>query len=145
VAAGGNNDVPVPVFIALNEFNQVKEENRQGFILNYIRENYCDSSTSIEEIWDAMKQPVPKDAFKPRVVLLLDGFNEITVEKKELLLEIKPGAIPVGELEPGSPVEIGKSTGGIVFARKKPGHTRSDEVPPIDRQSHDVNVICGHM
>ncbi|NIM11095.1 MAG: NACHT domain-containing protein, partial [Candidatus Aminicenantes bacterium] len=82
-------DEPVPVFIALNEFNQVKEENRQGFILNYIRENYCDSSTSIEEIWEAMKQSVPEDAFKPRIALMLDGFNEITVEKKELLLEIK--------------------------------------------------------
>ncbi|NIM15498.1 MAG: hypothetical protein GTO45_26255, partial [Candidatus Aminicenantes bacterium] len=89
LAAGGNNKEPVPVFIALNEFNQVKEENRRGFILNYIRENYCDSSTSIEEIWEAMKQPEPEGAFKPRMALLLDGFNEITVEKKELLLEIK--------------------------------------------------------
>jgi len=89
VAAGGNNDVPVPVFIALNEFNQVKEEKRQGFILNYIRENYCSSAASIDEIWEAMKQPEPKDAFKPHIALLLDGFNEITVEKKELLLEIR--------------------------------------------------------
>jgi WD40 repeat protein len=99
-------DKPVPVFIALNEFNQVSEEKRRGFILNYIHENYCDSSTTIEEIWDAMKHPEKegtlsieeiwdtikhpekKGTFKPRIVLLLDGFNEITVEKRELLLEI---------------------------------------------------------
>jgi len=87
--AARDQDEPVPVFIALNEFNQVKEENRQGFILNYIRENYCLSPTYREEIWDAMKQPVPEGEFKPRLVLLLDGFNEITVEKRELILEIK--------------------------------------------------------
>ncbi|MCX6584157.1 MAG: hypothetical protein NT166_28625 [Candidatus Aminicenantes bacterium] len=89
LAAEGNNDGLVPVFIALNEFNQVKEEKRQGFILNYIRENYCDSPTTVEEIWDALKLPVQEGVFKPRFVLLLDGFNEIIVGKKELLLEIK--------------------------------------------------------
>jgi hypothetical protein len=50
---------PVPVFIELNEFNQLKEEKRDGFILSMIYDHYGNPSiTTREEIWEAMKRPM---------------------------------------------------------------------------------------
>jgi hypothetical protein len=78
---------PVPVFIPLNEFNQVKKYNRDDFILFMIL-RYYESSLTKEQIWEAMKKPLPQGECTPWMVLLLDGFNEITVENSELLLEL---------------------------------------------------------
>jgi hypothetical protein len=80
---------PVPVFIELNEFNQIKEVKRDGFILSMIYEHYGNTSTiTREDIWEAMKRPMQQGEYIPSMVLLLDGFNEMTVEKRELLLEL---------------------------------------------------------
>ena len=84
----GSNE-PVPVFIALNEFNHCTGA-AGDFIGSLIAQSYLD---------DEGLKNVPQKLFKargatadgkkvPSVVLLLDGFNEITVEKKELLLEL---------------------------------------------------------
>lgn len=79
---------PVTLFIALNEYNQLKEEKRDEFILFMIQENYGNASTTQKEIWEAMKRPSGLCESIPSMVLLLDGFNEITVEKRELLQEL---------------------------------------------------------
>lgn len=73
----------VPVFIALNEYNQPRLA--ADFIVNAICKNYLGSTVTAEELWNLLKTP-PEPI--PFLVLLLDGFNEITVDKQELLLEI---------------------------------------------------------
>jgi hypothetical protein len=83
---------PVPLFIALNEFNQVPEEQRKDFIISYILEHYClapgDKPTAAQ-VKELMKTlPRIGSDMSPGVVLLLDGFNEVTAEKQELLLEL---------------------------------------------------------
>jgi len=78
---------PVPVYIALNEFNQVPEGKRENFILSYILKNYGDDDTTLEQIEKIITPQLVTD-HSPTMVLLLDGFNEITVEKRELLLEL---------------------------------------------------------
>jgi hypothetical protein len=81
-------DIPVPVFIALNEFNK-EEGKRDRFILGKITEYYGQGKVSIDQIEAIMKTPLQDgDEFLPSMVLLLDGFNEITGEKRELLLEL---------------------------------------------------------
>ncbi len=80
---------PLPVFIALNELNQVPCGKREGFILEMIRKYYGQNEVSTEEIEAIMKTPLKDgDKFIPSMVLLLDGFNEITCENRELLIEL---------------------------------------------------------
>jgi WD40 repeat protein len=88
----GELDKPVPVFIALNELNQVPERKREDFIIASVLNNYVDDdveSLTETDIKKIMKTPLRGGSdFIPSLVLLLDGFNEITVEKRELLLEL---------------------------------------------------------
>jgi hypothetical protein len=85
----GEKSNPVPVFIALNDFNQVSEAKREGFILESISKNYGLGKTSPGQIESLMKTPLQHgEGFIPSMVLLLDGFNEITVEKRPLLIEL---------------------------------------------------------
>lgn len=83
---------PVPVFIALNEFNQVKEIKREDFIVNYVVENYGKEGgvpVTADQVKKIMKTPLRSGSgFIPSIVFLLDGFNEITADKRELLLEL---------------------------------------------------------
>lgn len=83
------SDETIPVFIALNEFNN--RTNVTGdFILSLIAKSYLDDErlkNVLNKLFKARGQWV--DGKKvPSVVLLLDGFNEITVERRELLLEL---------------------------------------------------------
>jgi len=83
---------PVPLFIALNEFNQVPEGERRDFILSSVLKNYCREEggpLTAEELEKTMKTPLQSGKVSiPSIFLLLDGFNEITIEKRELLLEL---------------------------------------------------------
>jgi hypothetical protein len=83
---------PIPVFITLNEFNQVPSGKREDFIIASILKNYGGDdreSLTAAELKRTMETPLTVGCkIIPSIVLLLDGFNEITVEKKELLLEL---------------------------------------------------------
>lgn len=79
---------PVTVFIALNEYNQIKEEKKDEFILSMIQKNYGKASITQREIWEVMTRPYVQNESIPAMVLLLDGFKEIIVEKREFLLEL---------------------------------------------------------
>ena len=80
------------MFIALNEYNQVPEGERKDFIMASILKNYGGDdreSFTAAEVKKTMKTPLTVGSeIIPSIVLLLDGFNEITVKKKELLLEL---------------------------------------------------------
>ncbi|MCB9351235.1 MAG: CHAT domain-containing protein [Lewinellaceae bacterium] len=78
---------PAPIFIPLNEFNNRPEK---GFIRNYIREHYGG-----EDIDRLLKEPLQAgEARYPHLILLLDGFNEVTATSNELILEINELGAP---------------------------------------------------
>lgn len=81
---------PIPIFIALNEYNSCSEADRKHFIFRYIHRNYLHnaifSEAIIEKLW-ALLINRPND--NPEFVFLLDGFNEITVDKTLLIEELE--------------------------------------------------------
>ncbi|MCU0286650.1 MAG: hypothetical protein MUF15_09645 [Acidobacteria bacterium] len=86
-AAPGTNE-PIPVFIALHEFNNT--DTARDFIRSRIAGSYLDDERLRKGLNKLFKTRGQRSDGKtvPTVVLLLDGFNEITVEKRELLLEL---------------------------------------------------------
>jgi len=81
---------PIPLFIQLNEFNHRKADAGE-FILSQITRDYLDDDMTVKNsLLKIFKNPVQTSEGEtiPAVVLLLDGFNEVTAEKRELLLEI---------------------------------------------------------
>jgi len=100
------NDIdtnPIPIFIALNEFDLVPPGKRQNFILETIERNYGKNNVPLEQIKALIEKPL-KDGndFIPSVILLMDGFNEITSDKRELLIELNH----LAELYPGIQIVI---------------------------------------
>ncbi len=81
---------PIPVFVALNEYNARKPEERENFIQQYVAENYLSGISSplrrLQKWWfeDACE---PEDP--PVFLLLLDGFNEVTTDKTPLIREMQ--------------------------------------------------------
>jgi len=85
----GATENPVPLFIALDEYNLFPEKKRKGFLMDMIEKNYFFEGISLEMIKGLMKTPIRDGVeFVPSIVLLLDGFNEITVDKNELVMEL---------------------------------------------------------
>ncbi len=85
---------PVPVFIQLNEINHWDKGNGgQGFIADQVTRLYLHQHEMTEkELVNLAKNPlVEGDNRIPALILLLDGFNEITREDKQrqLLLELR--------------------------------------------------------
>lgn len=82
--------LPVPVFIPLNEYNETVESGRRGFIQRLIRRFYLDKKTREEELPDVFREPVKGEkSGLPSVILLLDGLNEVTVERTGLIVELR--------------------------------------------------------
>ncbi|SEJ83837.1 WD40 repeat [Dyadobacter sp. SG02] len=84
---------PIPIFINLSEFNTVSESERDGFIANRICWHYLGLKSKKDDqrdlLWQSFITKSKSDA--PEIILLLDGYNEITVEsdqKRYLLLEL---------------------------------------------------------
>lgn len=78
----------VPIFLNLNEYNTASETERQGFIIKRIVQRYLlggDIWTTSEKETKGLVQLLNADQYKqrPRIILLLDGFNEITVPDQQ--------------------------------------------------------------
>lgn len=85
---------PIPIFIELSEYNTVQEKEKVNFIIKQIGYYYLNKMHLTNEdenaLWDIIKTPIIiKETKVPSVILFLDGFNEITVEKAELLIELR--------------------------------------------------------
>jgi len=79
---------PIPLYLALNELNQVPPEERHDFILSYLIKNYGDANLTLKQLQNTLSH-ASASSQTTMFILLLDGFNEITVEKQQLLVEIK--------------------------------------------------------
>ncbi|MBE2206781.1 MAG: caspase family protein [Saprospiraceae bacterium] len=80
----------VPIFVALNEYNAAPESEKRDFVLRSIARN-CGLAESLTEdwknaLWNLIRQPRPDGS--PAILLLLDGFNEVTAERTLLLIEL---------------------------------------------------------
>ncbi len=80
----------IPIFVALNEYNAAVGSEKHEFILRSIVRNCGIVDTLTDEwkntLWDIFKAPSQDGS--PRILLLIDGFNEVTVKKDQLLLEL---------------------------------------------------------
>lgn len=89
----------IPIFIPLNDYNQA--DDRRHFVRNYIARYYLQqphpSDTEKNLLWQLLVRSRDEpEQTKPAVLLLLDGFNELTVDKTQLLEELKE-LIEVGQ------------------------------------------------
>lgn len=84
----------VPVYIQLNEYNAYcKENNGRSFISDKINDRYIFDDSEDEkrmeksETYRFLNKRTKKDQKEPSVILMLDGFNEVTAEDKTLLID----------------------------------------------------------
>ena len=89
----------IPIFIPLNDYNQT--DNYRCFVRSYIARHYLQkphlSDTEKNQLWQLLTHSQGKlEQDEPAVLLLLDGFNELTVDKTELLAELRE-LIDVGQ------------------------------------------------
>lgn len=81
---------PIPIFVSLHEFNHASEGDQTHFISRYIAQNYLGEKQLTPEthnqLWQWLAQEI-KQPF-PKIILLLDGFNEITVPQIQLLRDL---------------------------------------------------------
>ncbi len=81
---------PLPIFLPLNEYNATTQAERESknYLYQFIAKEYLDDIRLTPELEDALKQLLKKTNEQPTIILLLDGFNEISVEENELMVEL---------------------------------------------------------
>jgi WD40 repeat protein len=83
---------PIPIYLALNEYNNLNESERHNYLLKMIGRAYLDKWNLTPEDENALrtfiKTPLQAEPYIPKLILLLDGFNEVTADHTELLLSI---------------------------------------------------------
>ncbi|RMG73859.1 MAG: CHAT domain-containing protein, partial [Bacteroidetes bacterium] len=82
---------PLPLFIALNDYNERGKRHPEDFLLAYLADRYLGEPTLSEATRAALQQwlrsPWPHPY--PKAILLLDGFNEVTRDPSGLLHELQ--------------------------------------------------------
>lgn len=85
-----NPSFPIPLFVALNEYNNATETGKQEFIIQYIANRYLDepelTTKTKNRLWKLFRSREKADM--PGFVLLLDGFNEVTADNRNLVIEL---------------------------------------------------------
>ena len=86
-----DEDGPLPLFIILNEYNQAQPEEQADWIMHYILHNYLDEQVPTQENKNLLSQWLKADHHSehPKVLLLLDGFNEITIDYTQLIISLQ--------------------------------------------------------
>lgn len=82
---------PVPIFVPLSEYSQkIAIKEPVGFIQWVIKQYYLDERTRQKELLDVFREPFgTEEDGVPSVLLMLDGLNEVTIERRELEVEIR--------------------------------------------------------
>lgn len=81
---------PIPIFVSLHEFNHCSVADQAYFISRYIARNYLGEKELTPETHNRLWQWLALETQQPfpKVILLLDGFNEITVPHLQLLRDL---------------------------------------------------------
>ncbi|GAB3224023.1 NACHT domain-containing protein [Algoriphagus aestuariicola] len=82
---------PIPVFIALNEYNHARKGEQKNYLTWYIARHYLgvkdpDPYLVEDQLWKLLQ--VNPTGEQPEIILLLDGFNEVSSDQTELLEEL---------------------------------------------------------
>lgn len=87
----GEHEGPIPLFVQLNEFNQAQDDQRGKWLTWYLARHYLGerplTPDTERQLWDWLQ--ADWDRPYPKVILLLDGFNEITVDQTSLLIALQ--------------------------------------------------------
>ncbi|MDX1908760.1 MAG: trypsin-like peptidase domain-containing protein, partial [Bacteroidia bacterium] len=82
---------PLPLFIALNDYNERGKTHPKDFLLAYLADRYLGEESLRDEtraaLWQWLCSPWPHEY--PKAILLLDGFNEVTLDPAGLLGELQ--------------------------------------------------------
>ncbi len=76
-----SSSTPIPIYIPLNRYNDAEEYERRSFISHFIIKNYLNEkviSKDKEKIFWKLLLNTKSTATNPKIILLLDGLNEIT-------------------------------------------------------------------
>ena len=73
---------PIPIYIALQDYNREKPERRRNFIWHKIIRDYCPAEDDIQKLENLFSQ---NQKPSPSFLLLLDGFNEVNTVDKALI------------------------------------------------------------
>ena len=83
---------PIPIYIPLHDFNQMVESKRDNYLTRYIARHYLDEKSLFPEtekqLWTWLKEKQEK-ADMPKLILMLDGYNEVVGDKAHLLSAIR--------------------------------------------------------
>ena len=93
----GENPNTIPIYISLNEYNRASKEEQREFILQYIAKNYLGVHRLENSMGTALKawiESTPSQRTSPKILLLLDGLNEITGDITPLLSDLKEYWVP---------------------------------------------------
>ncbi|MCB0628076.1 MAG: hypothetical protein KDD15_00030 [Lewinella sp.] len=81
----------IPVYIPLNQYNHASAEVRKTFITDYIARQYLGArileNKVVKGLWDWLNESPDKK--EPKLLLLLDGWNEITSDITPLLVNLQ--------------------------------------------------------
>lgn len=78
-----NAKMPIPIYIALQDYNREKPERRRDFIWHKIIRDYRPVEDDIQQLEKLFNHNEKKNI--PSFVLLLDGFNEVNIVDKALI------------------------------------------------------------
>jgi WD40 repeat protein len=88
-----NQNGTIPVYIPLNAYNMAREDQQSYFVFRYIVQHYLGEAEPTAESINQLRDffHLQKDGSKsPSLVLLLDGYNEITAgDKSRLDIELR--------------------------------------------------------
>lgn len=88
---GKGGDNPIVIYVALNEYNNATAAVKEKFLTHYIAEHYLGIKVLENEIetflWKWLEQPNDNGEM-PKLILLLDGLNEITDDIAPLLIDL---------------------------------------------------------
>jgi len=88
----GREPSPVPIFVRLEAYNHVRAEKRREFLWYAIAQEYHGRVPAPEEVRALENQflrPLEvRERVIPSAILLLDGFDEVTVDRAELIQNI---------------------------------------------------------
>ncbi len=133
-------DAIIPIYIPLSAYNQRESKEQQKFISNYIVKNYAlaenisdDDPTVLLETWIKTKKTgVPK----PKILLLLDGLNEISSDITSLLTALN-------DLWANDNIQSNIQI--IVSGRYKSNHAFSDDFKVWELQPLGENAITDYL
>lgn len=84
--------LPIPLYIPLHEYNNATGNERKKFVSRYIIRHYLDERSLTPEteqhLWDWLKNP-DWDQQSPKLLLLLDGLDDISGDKSQILHDIR--------------------------------------------------------